>query len=357
MARGATNQKGPERAFLNAVEAVLATTGTLPVNLMVLAEGEEELGSPHYPELVDQYESRLQAVDGVFFPFNSQSTKGEISLSLGVKGILYFELEATGGAWGGPKNAEIHGSYKAIVDSPTLRLIQAIASMTSPDGNTILVDGYGDDIRPPTPEEERLINGVAQRWSGGQDRGLLGVDRWIDGVEGREAVLRYLYDITLNVDGLWSGYTGDGVKTILPHRATAKMDSRLPPDVDPDRALAKIRAHLDAHGFADLELRKLSGYPAAQTSVDAPLVQAAMSVFNKWGKITEVWPRLAGSAPFYQFTERLGKPLVFNGLGHGSGAHAPNEYMVIEPAAGTGIAGLAEIEKGYVDLLYALAER
>jgi acetylornithine deacetylase/succinyl-diaminopimelate desuccinylase-like protein len=357
MARGATNQKGPERAFLNAVESILAVEGTLPVNLMVLAEGEEELGSPHYPELVDRYEARLQEVDGVFFPFNSQSTRGEISLSLGVKGILYFELEARGGKWGGPQSAEIHGSYKAIVDSPALRLVQAIASMTTPDGNTILIEGYGDDVRAPTLEEERLINGVAARWSGGQDRELLGVERWIDGVEGREAVLRYLYDITLNVDGIWSGYTGEGVKTILPHVATAKMDSRLPPDVDPDEALAKIRAHLDAHGFSDLELRKLSGYPAAQTSVDAPLVQAAMSVFAKWGKIAEVWPRLAGSAPFYQFTERLGKPLVFNGLGHGSGAHAPNEYMVIEPEEGAGIAGLAEIEKGYVDLLYALAER
>jgi len=357
MARGATNQKGPERAFLNAVESILETTGTLPVNLMVLAEGEEELGSPHYPELVDRFEERLRTADGVFFPFNSQSTRGEISISLGVKGILYFELEATGGEQGGPRSAEIHGSYKAIVDSPVLRLVQAIASMTTPDGNTILVDGYYDDIRAPTVEEERLINGVASRWQGSEARRLLDVGRWIDGIEGRDAVLRYLYDATLNVDGIWAGYTGEGVKTILPHRATAKIDSRLPPDVDPNEALAKIRAHLDAHGFSDLEIRKLSGYPAAQTSVDAPLVQAALSVFNKWGRITEVWPRLAGSAPFYQFTERLEKPLVFNGLGHGSGAHAPDEYMVIDPAEGTGIAGLAEIEKGYVDLLYALAER
>jgi acetylornithine deacetylase/succinyl-diaminopimelate desuccinylase-like protein len=355
MARGATNQKGPERAFLNAVESVIETTGTLPVNLMVLAEGEEELGSPHYPELVDRFEERLRTADGVFFPFNSQSTTGEISISLGVKGILYLELEATGDDRGGPRSAEIHGSYKAIVDSPALRLIEAIASMTSADGNTILIDGYYDDVRPPTPEEERLINGVASRWQGADARRLLDVGRWIDGVEGREAVLRYLYEVTLNVDGIWSGYTGEGVKTILPHRATAKIDSRLPPDVDPDEALAKIRAHLDEQGFSDLVIRKLSGYPAAQTSIDAPLVQAALSVFNKWGRIAEVWPRLAGSAPFYQFTERLGKPLVFNGLGHGSGAHAPNEYMVIEPAAGTGIAGLAEIEKGYVDLLYALS--
>jgi acetylornithine deacetylase/succinyl-diaminopimelate desuccinylase-like protein len=355
MARGATNQKGPQRAFLNAIESILAVEGKLPVNLMVLAEGEEELGSPHYPELVDRYEARLRTADGVFFPFNSQGATGDISMSLGVKGILYFEIEAKGGAWGGPKAAEIHGSFKSLVDSPTWRLVQALASLTSRDGNTILVDGYYDGIRAPTREEERLVNGVARTWNGSAMRSFVQVDRWVDDLDGAEAVLRHLYDVTLNIDGLWSGYTGEGVKTILPHVATAKVDSRLPPGLDPDEQLAKIRRHLDNHGYADLELRKLSAYPAAQTSIDSPLVRSAIAVFQKWGRVREVWPRLAGSAPFYQFTDRLGLPLVFNGLGHGSGAHAPNEYMVIEPKPGTGIAGLAEIEKGYVDLLFALA--
>ena len=355
MARGATNQKGPERAFLNAVEAIIETRGTLPVNLMVLAEGEEELGSPHYPELVDRYEERLKTANGAFFPFNSQSPKGEMSMFLGVKGIVYFEIEAGGGDWGGPAQAEIHGSFKATVDSPVLRLVQALASMTTPDGNAILIDGYYDAVRGPTEEEMRLINGVARHYDGAAQRELLGVSRWIDGIDGRDAILRWLYEITLNVDGIWGGYTGQGVKTILPHMATAKVDSRLPPNVDPDEALTLVRAHLDRHGFPDIVLRKLSGYPAAQTSVDAELVQAAIRVLNKWGELKEVWPRHAGSAPFYQFTERLGLPLVVSGLGHGSGQHGPNEYMVIEPAEGTGIAGLAEIEKGYVDLLYALA--
>ena len=356
MARGATNQKGPQRALLNAVETIIDTTGTLPVNLSVLAEGEEELGSPNYPELVDHFEERLRSVDGALFPFNSQSPSGQIRMNLGVKGIVYFEMELQGGTWGGPKAAEIHGSYKALIDSPTLRLVQALATMTTEDGNTILIDGYYEGIRPPTQEEMRLINGVAESYDGAQTRELLGVDRFVDGVDGTDAILRLLYDVTLNVDGLWSGYTGEGVKTILPHLATAKVDSRLPPGLDPDEALAKIRAHLDEHGFSDVVLRKLSGYPAAQSSIDSPLVQAAIRVFNKWGEVDEVWPRLAGSAPFYQFTERLGLPLVFNGMGHGSGAHAPNEYMVIEPAEGSGIAGLAEVEKSYVDLLYALAE-
>jgi acetylornithine deacetylase/succinyl-diaminopimelate desuccinylase-like protein len=165
MGRGATNQKGPERALLNAIASILATNGTLPVNLMVAAEGEEELGSPHYPEIVDKYEARMRTADGVIFPFNSQDRTGDFTMSLGVKGILYVELEARGGPHGGPTRAEIHGSYKAVVDAPALRLVQAIASLTSPDGNTILVPGYYDQVAGPTLEEQRLVNAMAADWN------------------------------------------------------------------------------------------------------------------------------------------------------------------------------------------------
>ncbi len=357
MARGATNQKGPERAFLNALSSILAVEGTLPVNLMVLAEGEEELGSPHYHELVDRFEERLRSADGVFFPFNSQDPWGDIGMSLGVKGILYLEMESRGGPHGGPTRAEIHGSNKATVDAPAWRLVQALATLTSHDGNTIVVPGYYDGIRPPTLEEQRLINAMAALAVEDRQRAALGVERFIDDLAGRDLIVRHLYHPTLNINGMWSGYTGEGVKTILPHVATAKVDSRLPPHLSPDTALAKIRRHLDENGFADIEIRKLSGYPASQTSVEAPLVQAAISVFRKYGVTPRISPRLAGSAPFYQFTERLGLPLVFAGLGHGSGAHAPDEYMVIRPREGSRVAGLSEIEKGYVDLLFALAGR
>ena len=355
MARGATNQKGPERAFLNALESIIAVKGTLPVNLMVAAEGEEELGSPHYPQIVDAYEDRMKGADGVLFPMSVQAPDGKTSMLLGVKGILYFELESRGGEWGGPQKAEIHGSYKAIVDSPNLRLIQAIASMTSPDGNTILVPGYYDGIRPPTVEEQELINGVAQSQDQEQMKKAISVARFIDDLSGTDAIVETLYMPTLNVDGIWSGYTGEGVKTILPHMATAKMDSRLPVGLDPDEALAKIRAHLDANGFDDIVIRKLSGYPAAQTSVHASLTQAVISVYNKYTGDLTIQPRIAGSAPFYQFTDRLGLPLVPAGLGHGRGAHAPNEIYLVEPGPDVPVAGLAEIEKAYVDLLYALA--
>ena len=356
MARGATNQKGPERAFLNALEAIIAVDGKLPVNIMVAAEGEEELGSPHYPQIIDAYEDRLKQADAVLFPFNSQTPDGKINMILGVKGIVYFEMIATGGDWGGPSQAEIHGSYKAIVDSPVWRLVKALASLTSPDGNTILVPDYYEGVRPPTQEESLLINAGIEQRDDAQLQELLSVDHWIDGKTGTDAVIELLYQPTLNIDGIWGGYTGEGTKTILPHQASAKVDSRLPPDLDPDEALAKIRRYLDQQGYGDIEIRKLGSYPASQTSVDTPAVQAALSVFKKYASEITVQPRIAGSAPFYQFTERLALPLVPSGMGFGTGAHAPNEIMLIKPAEGVAAAGLAEIEKAYVDFVYALAE-
>ena len=358
MARGATNQKGPQRAFLNALESIIAARGKLPVNLLVVAEGEEELGSPNFPEVIARYAERLRRANGVLFPGTSQGPTGRPTVSLGVKGITYFELEARGDSVRGPKTAEIHGSFKAIVDAPAWRLSQALASLVSKDGNTILVPGYYDAIRQPNDEEQRLVNGMLDEWTRNEAtlRTALGVDRWIDGLTGRESIMQYLFNTTLNIDGMWTGYTGPGTKTILPHRAVAKLDSRLVPNQTPDEALRLIRAHLDAGGFRDIELRKMSGYPPAQTTVAAPLVQAALGVYNKHGLTPSVVPRLAGSAPYYLFTETLGLPLVSGGIGYGTGAHAPNEFMVIEPVAGSRIAGLAQIEKFYVDLLYALAE-
>jgi acetylornithine deacetylase/succinyl-diaminopimelate desuccinylase-like protein len=356
MARGAVNQKGPERALLNALSSIIATHGKLPVNLLVAAEGEEELGSPHYPQVVAPYEERLRTASGAFFPMPAQNAEGVATMSLGVKGIAYWEFESSSGAHGGPTRAEIHGSYKAIVDSPTWRLVQALASLVGPDGNTITVPGYYDSVRPPNEEERQLMAGMLATWDETTLKKTFAVERWIDGLSGEDALIRLLCQPTLNIDGIWAGYTGEGAKTILPHKATAKVDSRLVPGQTPEEALRLIRAHLDAQGFTDIRIRALGCYPPAQTSVASSLVQASIGVYNKYGHPPMVQPRLAGSAPFHVFTDRLGLPMVPGGIGHGSGAHAPNEYLVIEPRPGSAIGGLVEMEMAYADLLFALAE-
>jgi acetylornithine deacetylase/succinyl-diaminopimelate desuccinylase-like protein len=357
MARGAVNQKGPERAFLNAVESIIATAGTLPVNIMVAAEGEEELGSPHYPEIIARYEHRLRTAQGVLFPMSGQDRNGAAGMAMGVKGIVSFELEAKGAARGGPQRAEVHSSLKAVVDAPAWRLVQALSTLVSEDGNTILVPGYYDDIRQPTLEEQKLVNAALPDLPAREEamKKSLAVTRFVDGLSGRDMLSRLFFSTTININGIWSGYTGPGGKTILPHVATARLDTRLVPDQQPQKQMDLIRKHLDARGFADVTLRQISGYPPAQTSVEAPLVQAAISVYNKHGATPIVSPRNAGSAPYYVFTDRLKLPMIPAGLGHGGGAHAPDEYLVIEPRAGSRIASLAQMEKFYVDLLYALA--
>jgi acetylornithine deacetylase/succinyl-diaminopimelate desuccinylase-like protein len=235
------------------------------------------------------------------------------------------------------------------------RLLQALASLTTPDGNTITISGYHDAIRPPSAEEMRLLRGMFRSWDEETYKRTYAVERWIDGLNREQALERLLFTTTLNVDGIWAGYTGPGTKTILPHKATAKIDSRLVPDQTPEQAIALIRRHLDDNGFSDVEIEVLGGYPPAQTSVTAPLVEATISVFNKHRCTPTVAPRIAGSPPYYVFTE-LGLPMLAAGLGHGSGAHAPNEYMVLAPAAGSPIKGLVDVELAYVDLLYALAQ-
>ena len=217
MARGATNQKGPERSFLNAVEAIVKTKGKPPVNLMVVAEGEEELGSPNYGQVIDRYEDRLKKADGVFFPLSAQDAAGAVSLPLGVKGILSMELTAAGGPQGGPMRSEIHSSLKAVVDAPAWRLVQALATLTSPDGNTIRVPGYFDAIRKPNLEEQKLVNGMAKDGAAREAtvRKSLGVERFVDNATGRDLISRWLFTTTLNINGMNTGYVGEGMKTIF----------------------------------------------------------------------------------------------------------------------------------------------
>ena len=144
---------------------------------------------------------------------------------------------------------------KAVVDAPAWRLAQALAVLTTPDGNTIQVPGYYDAIRPPTLEEQRLVNGWVKRSAASEAamRQALGVERYIDGLSGRDLAARHLFSTTLNINGMWTGYTGEGMKTILPHVAHARLDSRLVPNQTPDGQLELIRKHLAAKGFGDIK--------------------------------------------------------------------------------------------------------
>jgi acetylornithine deacetylase/succinyl-diaminopimelate desuccinylase-like protein len=352
--RGAANQKGPERAFLNALESIRAVNGKLPVNLMFVCEGEEELGSPNLPLVVSRYRQRLARADGVLFPFLNLGRDGRASFSLGNKGIVYMELEARGGPQGGPKNAEIHSSQKAQVDSPVWRLVQALASMTDPSGNVIRIEQFRSAIRKPTAREIELFERYLPGYDADAVMRAAGIDRFADSADKREALRRLWFEPSLNIDGVWAGYTGPGTKTILPHKAAAKIDFRLVPDQSAAEIAKLVRKHLDGHGFTDVRVNWWNGYDPSQSDPDSPPVRAALDVCRARGVPVQVALRLAGSAPHYLFTRDLKLPLLSFGLGSGGGAHSRDEFLVVE--ASEPARDLAFCEKSFVDLLYRFAE-
>jgi acetylornithine deacetylase/succinyl-diaminopimelate desuccinylase-like protein len=355
--RGAVNQKGPQAALLAALHAIRGAGRKMPVNLVLVAEGEEEIGSPHIGQLVHrpEVEAALRKCVGVFMPSASQGLDGVVTVSLGAKGVVELELVSSGEKWGRGPAKDIHSSLKAMVDSPAWRLVKALDTLVSADGNTITIDGYPKP-RPITGEERAMIAAAAQRRSEAQAKKQLGVEHWIDDLPWQQANERLETQPTVNIEGLVGGYTGPGGKTILPHRAVAKIDMRLVPDMKMAEAVAALKAHLARRGFADLEVNVTGGYDPTSTVASAPLIQAQIAALKQGGIDPVMWPRNAGSYPGYVFT---GEPLKLAsghfGLGHGSGAHAPDEYYVID-STNPNVQGFDRAVMSFVEYLYELAK-
>jgi acetylornithine deacetylase/succinyl-diaminopimelate desuccinylase-like protein len=355
--RGAVNQKGPEATFLAALHAIRGAGKKLPVNLVFVAEGEEEIGSPHFPQVVQRPEvlAALKRCNGVFMPFPSQDLSGEVTIDLGAKGVVELELVSSGERWGrGPKR-DIHSSNKARIDSPAWHLVQALATLVSADGNTPAIEHYADKVRPLSDAERKLIAVAANRISEEGTKKQLGVEHWVHDVSWREALEMLVSQPTVNIEGLVGGYTGPGGKTILPHKAVAKLDLRLVPDMTAADALAALKAHLAKHGFGDIEVNMTGGYDPTSTPADSALIRAQVAVYRRSGIDPIMLPRLAGSWPGYVFTGNpLKMPAGHFGLGHGSGAHAPDEYYVIE-SANSKVQGIDGATRSYVEYLYEVA--
>jgi acetylornithine deacetylase/succinyl-diaminopimelate desuccinylase-like protein len=355
--RGAVNQKGPESAFLAALHAIRGTGKKPPVNLVLVAEGEEEIGSPHFAEVVRRPDvsAALAKTTGVFMPSASQDPDGAVTVSLGAKGVVELALVSSGAKWGrGPKK-DVHSANRARLDSPAFHLVQALATLVTADGDPA-IDGFAAAAKPPSPEQKAMLDAAAVRLDEATAKRMLSADRWIHGASWREALERLCFSPTVNIQGLVGGYMGPGGKTMLPNKALAKLDLRLVPDMTFDGAIAALKAHLQKRGFGDIEVNVSGGYGPTQTSGDAPLIRAQMAVYRRAGLDPFLWPRNAGSYPGYLFT---GDPLKLasghHGLGHGSGAHAPDEYYVIE-SSNPKVSGYDGAVRSFVDYLYELAE-
>jgi len=355
--RGAVNQKGPEAAFLAALHAIRGAGRKMPVNLVMVAEGEEEIGSPHIGQLAHrpEVEAALKKTVGVFMPSAMQDRDGIVTVSLGAKGVVELELVASGEKWGRGPSKDVHSSLKAMVDSPAWRLVKALDTLVSADGNTILIDNYPQP-RPLSAAEKAMIAKAAAAKSEEQAKKQLGVQHWIDDLPWLQANERLESQPTVNIEGLVGGYTGPGGKTVLPHRAVAKIDMRLVPDMKMADAVAALKAHLARHGFGDIEVNVTGGYDPTSTPADARLIQAQIAVLERAGIEPVLWPRQAGSYPGYTFTNPpLSLAAGHFGLGHGSGAHAPDEYYVIE-SSNPKVQGIDGAVMSYVEYLYELGK-
>ena len=256
----------------------------------------------------------------------------------------------------GTRSGKGHSFFaKAMVDSPAWHLIKALNTLVSDDGNQITIDDYPKPL-PLSAEEKGMIEKVSGLRSEAQAKKQFSVQHWINDLPWEQANERLESQPTVNIEGLVGGYTGSGGKTILPHRAVAKIDMRLVPDMKAADALAALREHLAKRGFGDIQVNMTGGYDPTATSADSPLIKAQVATYKNFGIDALLWPRNAGSYPGYVFTsEPLELAAGHFGLGHGSGAHAPDEYYVIE-SANPKIQGFDGATMSFVEYLYELAK-
>lgn len=350
VARGARNTKGPLCSFMNAVEATNAAHGRPPVNLIFVVEGEEEQGSRHLPAFVEAHYDKLAKANAMFFPHAVQSKDGQGQMWLGSKGLVYLELECSGALWGrGPDRDAVHSSYKAIIDSPVWRLVHALSSLTTPDGNHVVIEGFYDRVQPPSSADEEVMRDLVGRFT--VDHLGYGIRRFVDDLHGLPLIQEAFFSTGINIDGIWAGYIGLGSKTIVPHKATAKLDIRLVPEQEGREVLQLLRRHLDNHGYPDIQIREMGISEWSKCSVNESLPQAVIRAYREFGVEPEIWPMNPGTAPFYLFNRPpLNLPICVGGLGHSGRSHAPDEYLVID--GNDKVFGLAGFEKSFVALMY-----
>ena len=355
--RGATNQKGPEVALLAALHAFKAAREKLPVNLVLVCEGEEEIGSPNFKQIVfkPEVQAALAKCVGIIIPLGNQDLDGSVQINLGAKGVVELELVSTGEKWGRGPKLDVHSSLAAQIDSPAWHLVQALNTLVQPDGHTPAVEGFFDKVRPLSPALKKILEDAIPKRNEAAAKKALGVSHWINDGNWHDSLVRLVSQPTINIEGLVGGYTGPGGKTILPHRAVAKIDMRLVPDMTAKWTLELLKAHLAKRGFSDIEVNMTGGYDPTETDPDSKLIRAQMATYRKAGIEPLLWPRLAGSWPGVTFT---GAPLKLAagqfGLGHGAGAHAPNEYWLIE-SANPKVAGMDGAVRSFVEFFYACA--
>jgi acetylornithine deacetylase/succinyl-diaminopimelate desuccinylase-like protein len=321
LGRGVADDKGQLHLHLRAIEALLATRGELPVNLRVVFEGEEESSSVNLDRWLADNRDRLHAdfaliSDTGFFEGNIPS------ITIALRGLLYTQIDVTG------TEVDLHsGSYGGAVENPANALARILTGLKDERGR-ILVPGFYDDVVELTAEERRLLGELP--WDEASYLQRLGLPA-LHGEEGYTTLERRGARPTLDVNGLWGGFQGDGAKTIIPAHAHAKVSCRLVTAQDPDRIFDALRDHVLAIAppGVRVEVRKLGAGHPSLTPIDHPATQAAARALEATFGRPPVYIREGGSIPVCASFERiLGLPVVLLGFDPpDQRAHAPNEWM------------------------------
>lgn len=320
--RGVSDNKGNISARLAAIRAWRETHGKLPCTIKFCIEGDEEIGSPHMEEWIEENKALLKA-DACLWEGGGVTWEGIPQVTLGAKGLLYVELECE------TINGDAHSSYATVLPNAAWRLLWAVSTIKGED-ERVLIPGFYDDVRPATPEEIAAVEAMPSEEE--ETLKSYGISEAILGVRGNEFKKRYLFEPTGNVDGLDSGYQSEGAKTVLPAKASAKMDFRLVPDQDPDKILVSLRKHLEANGFGDVNVHLHAGERPARTPVTDPFVQVMVdAVRAAYDAEPVIVPTMAGTGPMYPFVVTLGMPTGDCGIGYpDTRIHAPDENIRIE---------------------------
>jgi acetylornithine deacetylase/succinyl-diaminopimelate desuccinylase-like protein len=323
-ARGVSDDKGHIVCRLMALDALRsAYGGTLPVNIKWVVEGEEEVSSIHLPAWVEANAALLDA-DVCIWEFGGVDEGGHPEIVCGLRGIACFELHARTIAY--DAHSGVGGS---LLPNAAWRLVQALNTLKD-DNDRILIPGHYDAVRAATDEDLALLRALpnSARTEAYLKREF-GVTEFLGGATGVEYERRQVFEPTCTINGLQSGYQGEGSKTVLPAHAMAKLDFRLVPDQDPDVLRAALRAHLDTGGFTDVEVVYLGGQRAARFDPNHPMVQLALSTARDvFGTEPSLYPLVGVSGPMYPFVVRLGQPVVTIGCGYpGARVHSPNENL------------------------------
>lgn len=323
--RGTSDNKDGLASKICAADAWLKTHGSVPCNIKYFVEGEEEIGSPHLPRFAAEHEDLLSC-DGFNWESGWKEPGGPAQIHIGNKGILYVELRAKTA-----DNGDKHSAYACLIPNAAWRLVGALSTIKDPATDEILIDGFYDDVAPLTKADEEALE--RDDFTTENFKGLFGVDRLINGLDGMAAKRKYYFGPTANICGICAGYTDEGSKTVLPCTAMAKIDFRLAPGQDPERILDCLKAHLKRRGYGDIEVKVLGGMePAFRTPPDSPFVKAVQRAAREvFGEEPSLHPMVAGTSPQPIFCAKLGIPsAMFGCISDTNNIHVPNEHMAVQ---------------------------